>query len=217
MDLDDLAESRRDYRNAGLAEDDLDPDPVAQFGAWFTAWQQVAVGDANAMVLATATPDGRPSARLVLLKGIVDRGFAFYTNYESRKGRELAANPRATLLFPWHALGRQVVVEGAAERLPVEVSDAYWAARPPGSRLGAAASPQSTVVADRAALDARFAEVAAAHPAGDIPRPPHWGGFLVRPDRFELWQGRENRLHDRLAYRPDPSLATGWRIERLAP
>jgi pyridoxamine 5'-phosphate oxidase len=217
MDLDDLADLRREYQNAGLDEADLDPDPIAQFGAWFKAWHQVAVGDANAMVLSTATPDGRPSARTVLLKGVVDGGFVFYTNYDSRKGRELAANPRATLLFPWHAIGRQLIVEGKVARLPAEVSDAYWATRPPGSRLGAAASPQSTVVAGRAALDERYAEVAAAHPDGDIPRPPNWGGFRLEPDRFELWQGRVNRLHDRLAYRPDPSLPTGWRVERLAP
>jgi pyridoxamine 5'-phosphate oxidase len=217
MDLDELADLRREYESAGLGEADLDPDPIAQFGAWFKAWHQVAVGDPNAMVLATATPDGRPAARTVLLKGLVDGGFVFYTNYESRKGRELAANPRATLLFPWHAVGRQLIVEGTVARLPAEASDAYWATRPPGSRLGAAASPQSTVVADRADLDERYAEVAAAHPGGDIPRPTHWGGFRVEPDRFELWQGRVNRLHDRLAYRPDPSLPTGWRVERLAP
>jgi pyridoxamine 5'-phosphate oxidase len=217
MDLTELADLRREYESAGLREVDLDPDPITQFGAWYKAWSEVAVGDANAMVLATATLDGRPSVRTVLLKGVVDGAFVFYTNYESRKGRELAANPRATLLFPWHALGRQLIVEGAVERLPAEASDAYWATRPPGSRLGAAASPQSTVVTDRAALDERFAEVAAAHPGGDIPRPPQWGGFRVVPERFELWQGRENRLHDRLAYRLDASLPTGWRVERLAP
>jgi pyridoxamine 5'-phosphate oxidase len=217
MDLADLADLRRDYQNAGLDEGDLDPDPIVQFGAWFAAWHKVAVGDANAMIVATATPDGRPSARTVLLKGIVEGGFAFYTNYESRKARELAANPRATILFPWHALGRQLIVEGVVERLPADVSDAYWATRPAGSRLGAAASPQSSVVADRAALDRLFTELATAHPDGDIPRPAHWGGFRLVPDRFELWQGQENRLHDRLAYRPDPSLATGWRVERLAP
>jgi pyridoxamine 5'-phosphate oxidase len=217
VDLDDLADLRREYQSAGLDESDVDPDPVAQFGAWFKAWHQVAVGDANAMVLATATPEGRPSTRTVLLKGVVDGGFVFYTNYESRKGRELAANPRATLLFPWHPIGRQLIVEGAVERLSPEASDAYWATRPPGSRLGAAASPQSTVVADRAALDRRYAEVAGAHPDGDIPRPAHWGGFRVVPDRFELWQGQENRLHDRLAYVRDPSWPTGWRVVRLAP
>ncbi|HEY8526540.1 MAG TPA: pyridoxamine 5'-phosphate oxidase [Acidimicrobiales bacterium] len=213
----DLADLRREYQSAGLSEADLDPDPFAQFGAWFKAWRDVAVGDPNAMVLATATPDGRPSARTVLLKGVAGGGFVFYTNYESRKGRELAANPRATLLFPWYPVGRQVIVEGTVEKVAAAESDAYWATRPPGSRLGAAASPQSTVVPDRAALDQRFAEVAAAHPDGDIPRPPHWGGFRLVPVRFELWQGRENRLHDRLAYRPDASLPTGWRVERLAP
>jgi pyridoxamine 5'-phosphate oxidase len=192
-------------------------DPLAQLQEWYTAARAAGVTEPEAAALATATPDGRPSVRIVLLRGIGAEGVAFYTNYESRKGRELAANPRATLLFPWHAVGRQLIVEGSVERLPAETSDAYWATRPPGSRLGAAASPQSTVVADRAALDERYAEVAAAHADGDIPRPAHWGGFRVEPDRFELWQGRVNRLHDRLAYRPDPSLPTGWRVERLAP
>ena len=217
MDLSDLADLRREYQSAGLDESELAPDPIAQFGVWLGDWQVVAVGDANAMVLATATPDGRPSARTVLLKGVSGGDFVFFTNYGSRKGRELAANPRGTLLFPWHAIGRQVIVEGAVERVPVEVSDAYWATRPLGSRLGAAASPQSTVVPDRADLDRRYAAVAAAHPDGDIPRPDHWGGYRLRPDRIELWQGRENRLHDRFAYVPDESLPTGWRVVRLAP
>jgi pyridoxamine 5'-phosphate oxidase len=217
MDTAHLADLRREYQSAGLAEADVDPDPIVQFGVWFEAWRPVAVGDPNAMVLATATLDGRPSARTVLLKGVVEDGFVFFTNYESRKGCELAANPRATLVFPWHALGRQVIVEGEARRLPAEDSDAYWATRPKGSRLGAAASPQSAVVADRAELDGRYAALAAAHPGGDIPRPEHWGGLVVRPDRVELWQGQQNRLHDRVAYRRDPSGPSGWRIERLAP
>jgi pyridoxamine 5'-phosphate oxidase len=217
MDLSDLADLRREYQSVGLAESELDPDPIAQFGAWLGDWQAVAVGDANAMVLATAAPDGRPSARTVLLKGVSGGDFVFFTNYGSRKGRELAANPRGTLLFPWHAIGRQLIVEGGVERVPVEVSDAYWATRPPGSRLGAAASPQSTVVPDRADLDRRYAELAAAHPDGDVPRPDHWGGYRLRPDRIELWQGRQNRLHDRFAYVPDGSLPTGWRVVRLAP
>ncbi|HEX8804587.1 MAG TPA: pyridoxamine 5'-phosphate oxidase, partial [Acidimicrobiales bacterium] len=209
MDLAELADLRREYRSAGLAETDLDPDPVVQFARWFAAWSAVAVGDANAMVLATATPDGRPSARTVLLKGVVGGGFVFYTNYASRKGRELDANPRAALLFPWHAIGRQLIVEGAVARLPAADSDAYWATRPPGSRLGAAASPQSSVVPDRATLDRRLAELAAAHPGGDIPRPAHWGGYRLEPDRFELWQGGENRLHDRLVYRRVDAASAG--------
>jgi pyridoxamine 5'-phosphate oxidase len=217
VDLDELADLRHEYESEGLAEGDVDPDPYAQFGTWFADWRAVGVGEANAMVVATAALDGRPSARTVLLKGVTDRGFAFYTNYESRKGRELAANPQAALVFSWHPIARQVLVEGSVERVTEAESDAYWASRPRGSRLGAAASPQSTVVPDRAALDARFAAVEADNAGREIPRPGHWGGFRVVPDRVEFWQGRRNRVHDRLAYRRDPSAATGWRLERLAP
>jgi pyridoxamine 5'-phosphate oxidase len=217
MDLDDLADLRHEYQAAGLVESDLDPDPVAQFGTWFGEWRALGVGEPNAMVVATATPDGRPSARTVLLKGVVDGKFRFFTNYDSRKGRELAANPWATLLLPWHPVNRQVTIEGRVERVGADVSDAYWASRPFGSRLGAAASPQSTPVADRAELDRRFAAVAAAHPDGEIPRPDHWGGFAVVPDRIEFWQGRENRVHDRLSYRRTLPPAPAWTVERLAP
>ena len=217
MDLDDLAGLRREYQAAGLDERDVDPDPFVQFGAWFSSWRRLALGEPNAVVLATATPDGRPSARTVLLKGVTGGGFVFFTNYGSRKGRELAANPRATLLFSWHPIGRQVTVEGAVEPVGDAESDAYWATRPRGSRLGSAASPQSTVVPDRAALDALFAEVEARHAGDDIPRPAHWGGFRVVPDRVEFWQGAANRVHDRLAYSRDPASPTGWRLDRLAP
>ena len=217
MDLDDLAGLRHEYQSAGLDEADADADPFAQFAAWFRAWRDLAVGEPNAMVVATAALDGRPSARTVLLKGVSHAGFVFYSNYDSRKGRELGANPQATLLFSWHPVGRQVVVEGAVEKTTAAESDAYWATRPRGSRLGAAASPQSTPVADRAELDERFAALDADYAGVDIPRPPHWGGFRVVPDRLEFWQGRANRVHDRLEYRRDALAPAGWRVGRLAP
>jgi pyridoxamine 5'-phosphate oxidase len=215
VDLDDLAGLRHEYQSAGLHESQADPDPYAQFAEWFRAWRELAVGEPNAMVVATAAPGGRPSARTVLLKGINHDGFAFYTNYDSRKGRELAANPQATLLFSWHPVGRQVVVEGPVARLTPAESDAYWATRPWGSRIGAAASPQSRVVSGRQELDDRFAAVEAEYAGRDIPRPAHWGGYRVAPDRIEFWQGRANRVHDRLLYSRDD--AGGWRLERLAP
>lgn len=217
MDLDDLAGLRHEYQSAGLDEADVEPDPFAQFATWFRAWRALAVGEPNAMVVATAAADGRPSARTVLLKGVTHAGFVFFTNYDSRKGRELAANPQATLLFSWHPVGRQVIVEGAVEHTTDAEADAYWASRPRGGRLGAAASPQSEVVEDRAALDARFAALDARYATTEVPRPAHWGGFRVVPDRFEFWQGRANRVHDRLAYERDPDATGGWRLRRLAP
>jgi pyridoxamine 5'-phosphate oxidase len=220
VDLDDLAGLRHEYQDTGIDEADVDPDPFAQFAAWFRAWRALPIGEPNAMVVATAADaasGGRPSARTVLLKGVSHAGFVFYTNYDSRKGRELAANPQATLLFSWHPVGRQVIVEGAVEHTTEAEADAYWASRPRGSRLGAAASPQSEVVEDRAALDARFADLDARYATTEIPRPPHWGGFRVVPDRIEFWQGRANRVHDRLAYERDPAADSGWRLRRLAP
>lgn len=217
MDLDDLAGLRREYQSAGLEEADAAADPFAQFAAWFRAWRELAVGEPNAMVVATTAAGGRPSARTVLLKGVNHAGFVFYTNYDSRKGRELAVNPRASLLFSWHPVGRQVIVEGRVERVPAEDSDAYWADRPRGSQLGAVASPQSEVVADRQALEEAFARAEARYDGLDVPRPWHWGGYRVVPDHFEFWQGRANRIHDRLAYDRDPASSTGWRLSRLAP
>ena len=217
VDVHELTELRQEYSYAGLSAADLAADPVAQFRDWFRAWHEVAVGDPNAMVVSTATPDGRPSVRTVLLRSLDADGFVFFTNRDSRKGRELAANPRAALLFPWHPLGRQVTVEGAAAPVPDEASDAYWATRPRGSQIAALASPQSDTVPDRADLDRRWAEAEAAHAGGDVPRPAHWGGVRVTPARVEFWQGREMRRHDRLVYVRDPSVGTGWRVERLAP
>jgi pyridoxamine 5'-phosphate oxidase len=182
-------------------------DPLAIFRAWFEE------GATDTVALATATSAGAPSVRMVLLKGADDRGFVFVTNYESRKGRELAENPRAALLFYWAELGRQVRVEGTVERVSDAESDAYFATRPRGAQLAANASRQSEPLASREALEARFAELDAAHP-DHVPRPPHWGGYRLVPDSYEFWQHRDNRLHDRLRYRRQ---AGSWQIERLAP
>ena len=217
MDVHELIELRQEYSFAGLSAADLAADPVEQFRTWFKTWHDVCVGDPNAMVVATAGADGRPSARTVLLRALDEGGFTFFTNLDSRKGRELATNPRATLLFPWHPLGRQVIAEGPAAAVDAAASDAYWATRPRGSQIAALASPQSEVVADRADLERRWSEVEAAHAGGDVPRPAHWGGIRVAHERVEFWQGRERRLHDRLVYERDSSVDTGWRISRLAP
>ena len=199
----------------GLAEGDVDPDPVVQFGRWLGDAQAAGLVEPTATALATATADGRPSARMVLLRGVDQRGFVFYTNYESRKAAELAANPRAALVFWWGELQRQVRVEGRVERTSPEESAAYFATRPLGSRLSAWASPQSQVIPDRAVLERRVAELAAAYPGGDVPLPPFWGGYRLVHEVVELWHGRPNRLHDRLRYTRVPG--GGWRIERLAP
>jgi len=197
----------------GLSEAELAPEPFAQFGRWFDAALASGVALPNAMTLATATRSGRPSARAVLLKGFDTAGFVFYTNYNSRKGRELTENPQAMLLFCWEELERQVRIEGRVERVPAAESDAYFSSRPLGARLSAVVSAQSEPVADRAALEKKLQ--AATTQYGELPpRPPHWGGYRVIPEWFEFWQGRENRLHDRLCYRRAPG---GWNIERLAP
>ncbi|HLM29522.1 MAG TPA: pyridoxamine 5'-phosphate oxidase [Acidimicrobiales bacterium] len=213
----DLTHLRREYTHAGLAEGDLAADPIDQFRAWFAAWHDVAVGDANAMVVTTATPEGRPSVRTVLLRAIADGAFVFYTNHHSRKGREIAANRRVAILFPWHPLGRQVIVEGVAAPVDAATSDAYWATRPRGSQLAAIASPQSQPMPDRAALERRVEELDRRYEGEAVPRPEHWGGIRVVPDRFEFWQGRELRMHDRLVYRRDDTRPSGWCVERLAP
>jgi pyridoxamine 5'-phosphate oxidase len=217
VDLSELAELRQEYTYAGLDEAELAADPVEQFRRWFAAWHEVAVGDPNAMVVTTATPDGRPSVRTVLLRALDGDGFVFFSNRDSRKGRELAANPHAALLFPWHPLGRQVIVEGDAMPLAAAASDAYWATRPRGSQIAALASPQSQVIADRAQIEDRWSRLEAELAGAEVPRPAHWGGFRVAHERVEFWQGRERRMHDRLAYRRDRSTPTGWRTERLAP
>jgi pyridoxamine 5'-phosphate oxidase len=206
---------RTEYTRAVLVEGDVDPDPVVQFGRWFDDANAANLVEPSAMTLATAGADGIPSARMVLLRGVDQRGFVFYTNYESRKAAELAANPRAALVFWWGELQRQVRVEGRVQRTSHEESAAYFRTRPPGSRLGAWASPQSRVIPSRAVLDERVAELEARHPDGDLPLPPFWGGYRLVPEVIELWQGRPNRLHDRLRYTRAPG--GGWRIERLAP
>jgi pyridoxamine 5'-phosphate oxidase len=209
---------RQTYLTSGLLEEDLADDPMTQFDAWFCAAVQAGVREPNAMVLATATPAGVPSARVVLLKAYDEGGFVFYTNYDSRKAAELAGNPRAALLFPWHDLERQVRVEGVVGRTSAAESELYFSSRPRGSQLGAWASPQSAVLSSRAELAERLAEVTdrfgVDEDADPVPLPDFWGGYRLRPDVVEFWQGRSDRLHDRLRYRHRPS---GWRRDRLAP
>jgi pyridoxamine 5'-phosphate oxidase len=210
----DLAALRRDYALASLEERGVDPDPVRQFEHWFADAVAARVPEPNAMTLSTATRDGVPSARIVLLKGVDANGFAFYTDYRSRKGAELAENPLAALTFLWKEIERQVRITGSVSRVSAQESEAYFRTRPPGSRLGAWASHQSSVIASREELEARLRDVAVRFPDGDVPLPPHWGGFRVAPDEIEFWQGRPDRLHDRLLYRRGES---GWNISRLSP
>jgi pyridoxamine 5'-phosphate oxidase len=193
---------------------DLAGDPLEQFRRWFAEAGAAGVDTPEAMALATAAPDGRPSVRMVLLKDAGETGFAFYTSYESRKGDELAANPQAALLFHWRPVGRQVRVEGAVGRVPAAESEAYFRTRPLGSRLAAWASPQSRPLADRAELEALVAGVRARYPGDDVPLPPHWGGFRLVPQVYEFWQHRDDRLHDRVRYE---RVGAGWRRERLGP
>lgn len=232
------ADLRREYARGGLHRRDLNPDPMAQFQSWFgqasgaegmTRWRRIGIAlfklwhaalghppvDANAMALATVGSDGVPSVRTVLLKGVDHRGFIFFTNYDSRKGRELAANPRAALVFYWADLERQVCVAGPVSKLPVEESEAYFRSRPRGSRLAAWASNQSSVVPNRAALEQQWREMDARFSGKDVPCPPNWGGYVLAPERVEFWQGRLNRLHDRVRYTREAD--GSWRMERLAP
>lgn len=210
-----LADLRKDYTLAGLLEKDLAKDPFRQFERWFQEAEAAKLNEPNAMVLATATSDGLPSSRVVLLKGLDGRGFTFFTNYDSRKGRELAANPRASLTFPWVPMERQVIVEGKVVKISREESDAYFHSRPQGSQLGAWASPQSSVIADRKVIEDSLKAHEQKFAGQVVPLPANWGGFRVVPESVEFWQGRRNRLHDRLRYRRGPD--GSWQVERLAP
>ena len=209
-----IAHLRREYARARLDERDVDPDPLVQFHKWFDDARRAELPEPNAMTLATATPAGVPSARMVLLKAADERGFTFFTDYRSRKGQELEANPHAALVFFWGELERQVRITGTVSRVSREETEAYFRTRPRESRLGAWTSNQSTVLAGRETLEARLREVAARHPGDEVPTPPHWGGYFLKPDALEFWQGRESRLHDRVRYQRE---AGSWRIERLSP
>ena len=212
-----LADIRREYTSGGLRRADLDANPVVQFQKWFNEAEAALARnqlDVNAGTLATADKNGIPSARTVLLKGLDERGFIFFTNYSSRKGRELAENPNAALVFYWQELERQVCIAGPVNKTSREESEKYFSSRPHGSRLAACASNQSESVPDRAFLEAKWQELEKKF-ATDIPLPPNWGGFILRPDRIEFWQGRPSRLHDRFSYTRQPD--GSWKIERLAP
>jgi pyridoxamine 5'-phosphate oxidase len=212
-----IADIRREYSLAGLRREDLDANPIAQFQKWFEqatkAFAQKEI-DVNAATLATADINGKPSARIILLKGLDERGFIFFTNYGSRKGRELAENPNAALTFYWAELEQQICIAGVVEKISREESENYFKSRPRGSCLAALVSNQSAVVADRAALEKKWNELAEKFP-GDVPLPPNWGGFVLRPERIEFWQGRPSRLHDRFRY--SRQTVGSWKIERLAP
>jgi pyridoxamine 5'-phosphate oxidase len=209
----DLAQLRNDYSLKTLDESHVDRDPMKQFGVWMVEAIHAQVPEPTAMTLATADAKGRPSARIVLLKGMDGGGFVFYTNYNSRKGRELAANPRAALTFMWKELERQVRIEGNVEKVTADESRAYYATRPLGSRIGAWASPQSEAIENRAWLEKRWEALSKEY--GETPEvPPHWGGYRVIPDYLEFWQGRRSRLHDRIVYARE---ASGWKLSRLAP
>ncbi len=209
-----LADLRRDYSLAGLTEKDLAKDPFRQFEKWFQEAEGAKIPEPNAMVLSSVGAEGRPSSRTVLLKGFDGRGFVFYSNYESRKGRELEGNPNASLVFPWIMLERQVMVEGSVTKVAREESEAYFHSRPRASQLGAWISQQSRVISGRSILEDSFKELEKKYAGQEVPLPPHWGGWRLAPTSVEFWQGRRSRLHDRLRYR---KAGDSWMVERLAP
>jgi pyridoxamine 5'-phosphate oxidase len=213
----DLEPIRIQYESEPLDVADVHPDPVVQVRRWTADWTTYAPKEPAAAVLATAGADGRPSARNVLVRGLDERGLAFFTNYESRKGQDLAENGFGSLLFSWVPVNRQIELVGAIGKVDRAETEVYWATRPRDSQIGAWASAQSTVLRDRTELEAHFADAAARFEGVDVPCPPHWGGYRLVPDTIELWQGRPNRLHDRLRYCRDASAPAGWRIERLSP
>jgi len=210
-----ISHLRREYSLGNLRRKDLLPDPIAQFRVWFDAVIAAGITEPNAMTLSTVTTDGKPSARIVLLKGVDERGFSFFTNYESRKGHELAATPHASLTFLWKEMERQVRVEGTVTKVSREESEAYFNIRPRNSRLGAWVSNQSQVIANRAVLEENMKELQARYPGEDIPLPPNWGGYIVKPELIEFWQGQRSRLHDRFVYQHQAD--GSWKLERLAP
>lgn len=205
---------RQDYSAAELAEADVDKSPVVQFGKWFKDALDAQLHEPNVMTLATADLTGKPTARILLLKGFDEDGFVFFTNYASKKGEQLAENPQAAMVFFWPELQRQVRIEGIVSKVSAEESTAYFHSRPAGSQIGAMASPQSTVIPNREVLQERVEELKAAYAEKEIPRPEHWGGYLLKPDHIEFWQGRPSRLHDRITY---TSVNGVWTINRLAP
>lgn len=212
----DLDVLRSELQERGLRRAELDDDPFEQFRRWFEYAGEVGLHEPEAMIVSTVGDHDMPSSRHVLLRGL-DHGFVFFTNYTSHKGRELEARPVAAICFPWNLLARQVRVEGTVERVSAAESDEYFATRPRGSQIGAWASDQSEVLEGRDQLEARWAEAESRFEGGAVPRPPHWGGFRVLPSRVEFWQGRPSRLHDRFRYTADPTVATGWSIDRLSP
>ncbi len=210
----DLTDVRREYESHGISRKDMDPDPFVQFGQWLQRARDLELLDATAMTLATADAGGRPSARIVLLKHFDARGFCWYTDSRSQKGRELAVNPEAALLFHWRDLSRQVRVHGRAEQMPAEDADKYFVLRPEGSRFSAAASCQSSVIDSRSQLEDEVLRLRAAYPDGDVPRPEAWIGYRLTPVYFEFWQGQDDRLHDRIVYQPADG---GWAMKRISP
>ncbi len=210
-----IADIRKDYMLHSLSEKDVAPNPIDQFTRWWDDALNSEIEEVNAMTLATVTAEGFPSARIVLLKGYTEEGFVFFTNYQSHKGKELAQNPRACLVFFWKALERQVRIEGVVAKISAEESESYFQSRPVGSRIGAWASPQSTVISGREVIENNVVELEKKYANTPIPRPEHWGGYMVKPVSIEYWQGRSSRLHDRILYTAQKDLS--WKIERLAP